>query len=285
MSRAFRADVRPTIGNIKLKELSRLCIIQKCLDPIKKRGGSVQANKTLSLLKQTLQFGVERGLLETNPLSGTRRINIGGKEQPRNRFLSLDEIEYFFNWLKTSTASIQVKQSFKLLLLTGCRAQELTLSEWTHIDWENKVWLFPESNRKGNKGETKDHIVPLTDPMTECLIVLKQAHKDLQSKYVFPSTTGQVGQKPVDRAVCAKFLRRRFDGDQPELEMERFVPHDLRRSFQTHLSKLGVDAIVCEKLLSHELQGMLRVYNQNDYIKEREEALAEWSELVGDYIK
>ena len=114
--------------------------------------------------------------------------------------------------------------------------------------------------------------------MKSSLLTLKSAYSDLGSDYVFPSTAGKIGIEPIDRSACAKFLRRRFEND--EIKLEKFVPHDLRRTFQTLLSSLGVDAIVCEKLLSHELQGMLKIYNQYDYMKERKAALIMWDKWL-----
>lgn len=280
VTRSFDKDVRPTLGKTLLQDLTKQLVVKKCLDPITRRKSPIQSNKTLSLLKQTFQFGVERGDLVFNPLDGTKRINIGGTEKPRDRYLSLDEIKQFFKWLDTSTASVQVKYCFKLLLLTGCRAEEMTLAEWSHIDWKNRVWLFPKENRKGKKDQTKDHIVPLTDTMIDCLDALKAAFGLLKSKYIFPSSTGDIGNKPIDRSACAKFLRRKFEGKKPTLKMPKFVPHDIRRSFQTHLASMGVEPVVVEKLLSHELQGMLRVYNQYDYMKERTLALQNWDDKI-----
>ena len=276
--RAFKADVRPTIGKLRLAGISKQVIVEKCLNPIIKRDALVQANKTLSLLKQTFQFGVETGLIEQNPLIGTRRQNIGGKEKPRSRNLAKQELKSFFTWLNTSTASLQVRQALKLLLLTGCRAQEMTLAKWSNIDFKKQLWTFPECDRKGNKGETKSHVVPITPMMKSSLLTLKSAYSDLGSDYVFPSTAGKIGIEPIDRSACAKFLRRRFEND--EIKLEKFVPLDLRRTFQTLLSSLGVDAIVCEKLLSHELQGMLKIYNQYDYMKERKAALIMWDKWL-----
>lgn len=61
--------------------------------------------------------------------------------------------------------------------------------------------------------------------------------------------------------------------------IENLTPHILRHTFSTKLSGLGV---VIEKLLNHQLGGMLAVYNQHPYYKERKEALHLWSETLLD---
>ncbi|MCL1080283.1 hypothetical protein D5R81_19840 [Parashewanella spongiae] len=67
----LQVDIIPTIGNIKISKLTRRNLISKALDPITARGSKVQANKTLSLLKQMFDFGIQRGLLEYNPMALT----------------------------------------------------------------------------------------------------------------------------------------------------------------------------------------------------------------------
>ena len=49
--------------------------------------------------------------------------------------------------------------------------------------------------------------------------------------------------------------------------IRQFVPHDLRRTVRSRLSALGVDPIVCRKVLGHALDGMDRIYNRHNYLE------------------
>ncbi|MEI8706266.1 phage integrase central domain-containing protein [Pseudoalteromonas sp. B62] len=75
--RMFKKDILPFIGNYKLKEITRRDILNKVLDPIKDRGSNTQANKTLSILKQMFDFGVERDLMQGNPVSTVKKKSVG----------------------------------------------------------------------------------------------------------------------------------------------------------------------------------------------------------------
>lgn len=55
-----------------------------------------------------------------------------------------------------------------------------------------------------------------------------------------------------------------------------FRPHDLRRTFATRLSDLGVMPHVVEKLLNHKMTGVMAVYNHAEYWQERVEAMKVW---------
>ncbi len=49
----------------------------------------------------------------------------------------------------------------------------------------------------------------------------------------------------------------------------RYTPHDLRRTMATRLSDLGVMPHVIEKMLNHQMEGVMAVYNRAEYLEER----------------
>ena len=63
-----------------------------------------------------------------------------------------------------------------------------------------------------------------------------------------------------------------------------YRPHDLRRTFATRISELGVLPHVVEKMLGHKMIGMLAVYNHAEYWPERHHAQRVWDkELIRRY--
>ena len=61
---------------------------------------------------------------------------------------------------------------------------------------------------------------------------------------------------------------------------EPWTFHDLRRSFVTGCNRLGLPVQVVEKCVNHALGGVLAIYNQHDYTKEKAEAFMKWSEHI-----
>ncbi|MCL1160474.1 site-specific integrase [Shewanella chilikensis] len=272
VQRMMNADILPTLGKEKLSQLNRRLVINKGLDPILARGSKVQANKTLSVLKQMFDFGIQRGLLDHNPLAGTKRQVVGGNESSRDRHLSLAEIQIVFDRLPRLGISHQVITILKIILLTGCRVNEIASAKWREFDFENQLWTIPKENVKAKKGKEKEHHVPLNDHLIALLDEAKKAYAYLNSEYVFPSlscTTVAPGVKPIDKRSVARAVKRHIE----ELGVEPFTPHDLRRTTATMLSELGVDPIVVEKVLNHELMGVMAVYNRHQYMNKRKEAL------------
>ncbi len=281
VERMFEKDVLPAIGKVKLKEITRREILSKVLDPITDRGAGTQANKTLSILKQIFDFAVERDLMLGNPISTAKKKNVGGIEKPRTRALEFEELIQVFERLPKLGVSTQVIYALKFITLTGCRPIEITGAQWQEFDFEKMMWTIPAERVKQNKGGDRIHKVPINQNMLIMLDELRASFSYLGSKYVFPSTTcinSEPGKQPIDRHSLSRALNRK----QNELGVPKFVPHDLRRTMATRLGDddIGTDPIVVEKILNHQLQGMQRIYNLQEYMEKRTKALLVWEKKL-----
>ncbi|MEL0642214.1 tyrosine-type recombinase/integrase [Pseudoalteromonas aliena] len=276
--RMFKKDILPFIGNYKLKEITRRDVLNKVLDPIKDRGSNTQANKTLSILKQMFDFGVERDLMQGNPVSTVKKKSVGGLEKSRTRALEFEEVIQVFERLPKLGISQQVIYALKCITLTGCRPIEVTGAQWQEFDFDKMIWTIPAERVKQNKDGERTHKVPITQNMVILLDELRAAFGYLNSKYVFPSTTTNKsgpGEQPIDRHSLSRSISRKLE----QLGVPKFVPHDLRRTVATRLgdTDIGTDPIVVEKILNHQLQGMQKVYNLQEYMEKRTIALESWS--------
>lgn len=264
------ADIVPALGNMKLIEVKPRNII-KALDSIVDRGAHTKANRSLSIVKQMFSYGVSRGLIPFNPASEIKRSVVGGKEQPKDRALSMGEIRTLWLGLdELSRVSPQVKIGLKILLLTGVRTGELRLAQWPHLDFERDMWTVPAAITK-----TKiTHKVPLS-PLTKRLFQqLQQQIGD--SRYCLPSFSTNEDEKPfTDKAIC-----RAVDRMQDKIGLPYWTAHDLRRTFSTQVSAIGIAPHIVEKCLGHKLPKLLATYNQHEWLDERREALNWWAEKI-----
>jgi integrase len=74
-------------------------------------------------------------------------------------------------------------------------------------------------------------------------------------------------------------LKQAIDARLPAT-MRPWVLHDLRRTARSMLARLGTPDHVAERVLGHQLQGVLATYNRHDYFSEMSGALARLAELV-----
>jgi len=279
--RMFDKDVLPTLGDMKLKDITRRDVIEKVLDPITDRSSGTQANKTLSILKQMFDFGVDRDLLQGNPITTVKKKNIGGFEKSRTRSLTFDELIQVFERLPKLGVSPQVIYALKFIALTGCRPIEVTGARWSEFDFVTMLWIIPCERVKQKKGGDRIHKVPITQNMIVMLDELRSAFGYLNSEFVFPSTTcikRSPGEQPIDRHSLSRAIDRKLK----QIGVPKFVTHDLRRTLATRLgdSDIGADPIVVEKILNHQLQGVQKVYNLQEYLEKRVHALTKWGDKL-----
>ena len=99
---------------------------------------------------------------------------------------------------------------------------------------------------------------------------MTEQRKSVPSKWslVWPQLMDDKVQEP---AAVRALIKRNLPAD-----FERFSPHDLRRTFISRCSEIGLDIVAIEKTVGHQLPGMLRVYNHHDYLEEQLSVLQAW---------
>ncbi len=266
----LQKDVYSQIGEVLLQDLSRVMVTEKVLTPILHRGSPVQANKTLTLVKQILSFSVERGYLENNPCAAITKKSIGGREKPRKRFLSQEEIRTMWHGLDRTQISQPIKLALRVLLVTGQRRGELSNARWENVDLKKKIWVLPTTKN----GET--HRVPLP-PFA---VTLFQELQELagNSQWVLPGDSED--EVPLSERAISRAVQRNIE----KIGVDKWVPHDLRRTFTTHLNEARVMPHVVEKLLNHKMTGILAVYNHAEYWDEQVEAMGKWGGMLESTI-
>lgn len=236
------------------------------LDAIVTRGSPIMANRTAALLGQLFKFGIHRHIVKSTPVQLLFRP--GGKEKPRERVLTDDELAAFLRDPVACTRYERLSHVITLLLLTGQRRGELAAARWADIDLQARTWTIPDENAKGGRG----HVVPLTDWAVEELAALKREAEG--SPWVLPAAPG------ADRPIDAKQLTRSLAKCLPRFKARgigAFTLHDLRRTCRTGLSRLKVEPHIAERVLNHVQPGVAGVYDRFAYGGEKREALEKWA--------
>lgn len=205
----------------------------------------VAANRCLSNWKLALDYAVERGYIDRNPIERTTAKSVGGEEKPRARTLTDDEIRALW------TDPHPHAPLLKFLLLTGLRISEAQHARVEHIDGDRLHIPVNKSSRP--------HWVYLT-PAARALI-------GDHDGYLFNERSNTAIQARLRNT--AKLT---------------WTPHDLRRTFATRVAGLGAELHVVEKCLNHTLGGVLAIYNRHDYAVERERATQLWADELARIV-
>ena len=238
------------------------------LDKIVDRGSRVMANRTAAILDQLFKFGIHRAIVEDSPVK--LLIRPGGKEKPRERVLSDEELRIFLRDPRACTRFERLQRVIMILLLTGQRRGELAKAKWTDIDFDARTWTIPDDNSKSGRG----HVVPLTDWASDEFEALKREAEG--SKWVLPAPDSKqpINPKQITRSLAKCVKRFKQHG------IKKFTLHDLRRTCRTGLSALKIESHIAERVLNHAQPGIVGVYDRHAYLDEKRAALTKWAEYL-----
>jgi integrase len=248
------------IAEIKRQEIAAR------LQEIVKQFGRTAAAHARSTLSTTFVWALKEGLLETgqNPVT---LVNdpLAGVDNSRDRVLTDVELVKVWNACDMETDFGKI---VRLLILTGCRRDEIGSLRWSEIDLSAGTLTISAERSKNRKAHT------LTLPPM-ALDILQSIPRRENRDYVF----GQSGQGFQRWGAYTTALRERLG------EMPAFTIHDLRRTFRTGLGRLGVPSHVAELAINHTRQGIQAVYDRHTYQREIGQALAQWAAHVAAIIE
>jgi integrase len=239
-------------------------------------GKHAAANRVHSLISKVFSFAVDADLIDANPVS---RLKKRGVEKSRPRVLADSEILRFWRGIVAKPVSLPVGLALRLALLTAARASEIAgarKSEFNDLDGPaSAAWLIP-GNRTKNK---RDHLVPLSALALQTVKEALALSGD-GDEFLFPTRLNNGG--PIDRhALTTAMARFCKSWKEPP------SPHDLRRTVNTRLAKLGIAKEIRDRTLNH-VTGLrdpeARHYNRYEFQNEKRIALNAWSDEVAAIV-
>ncbi len=266
-------DIYPFIGHIAVNKITT-DDVRRVIWRKKEQGYDASANQVRGLLKRMFDYAVTLGIVPFNPVLAipTRHVF---KSKSRDRYLTTDEIRKFYTTLLNSRIYRPRKLGLLLSLLTLLRKSELLKAEWSHIDFEKRIWLIPVTKADSTTGNSREMIVYMSDQIIEILKELKTIAGD--EPYVF-----------VGRQSGTHFSHNAFNTSQKNAlrltDIPDFTIHDLRRTASTHLNEQGFNRDAIEKCLNHSAVGVRAVYNKAEYAEERKEMMQKWSDFIFSVI-
>ena len=124
------------------------------LDEIAERA-PIAANRTRAELRSCFGWLMKRDdTLLRSPLDG---VDDPSPEKSRDRVPDNSELAAL--WRVAEADSSLFGRMVQLLILTGCRRDEVRHGSWPEFDLENRKWLIPGHRVKNGR----DHLVPLSD--------------------------------------------------------------------------------------------------------------------------
>jgi integrase len=259
--RALKAYLTgPAFGplhTMQLDQITRADVAGRLVAVTRENGNAV-ATVARAKLSELFTWGMQMGLVESNPVVGTIRPEAG---KPRERVLTDDELAKVWR----ACGDDDIGCIVRLLVLTGCRRQEVGGMAWSEIDLDRGLWTIPGERSKNHRA----HALPLP---AAALAIVAEVPRMVGRDHLF--------------GVRAEGFRR-WSGAKAALDARAGVAawtfHDLRRTAATRMADLGIQPHVIEQILNHHSghrSGVAGIYNRSSYATEVRAALALWSDHI-----
>ena len=259
--RMLRVDLLPRWKRRKAESIGRRDV-SEMLDGIVARGAPIMANRVKALISKIYNFGIGRGMVESNPCLG---VPMPAKARQRDRVLSEEEIRSL--WRVLTEEELVMAATFKVRVLTAQRGVEVLKMRWEHLD--GNWWTIPGEVAKNGLS----HRVPLAPQVQSLLDELRPVTGD--SEWVFASPRRK-GAHITAIQKAAERIAKRAEVD--------FVPHDLRRTAASFMTSMGTSRLVVSKILNHVESGITAVYDRHSYDAEKREALVRWAGKLDEIL-
>ena len=249
------------LGKRPIDSIKRADVAARLHELVAERGRTAAA-RARGNLSALFGWAMREGLCDANPVLNTNDPAEG--IEARDRVLSDAELAIVWRACQDDDFGRIVK----LLVLTGCRREEIGGLKWSEIDLETGVMTIPGSRTKNHK----THVLNLP-PIA--LDILRAAPKREDRKFVFGG--GSTGFNAWSYATAAMHVRIVQSEGRT---LPHWTLHDLRRTCRTGMGKLGIAPHIAERVLNHIKGGVEAIYDRHRYEADIKSALEIWANHV-----
>lgn len=233
--------------------------------------GQKRARMMFIQAKSAFSWCLRRQLIDRCEMMRIEPKDVGQRSETGERVLTFNELAQIWIAIERTRASPANKMLHQLVMMWGCRLSELRLSLKPEFDMKELVWTVPKEHSKmGNV--IRRPIFSQAQPMIERLM-------DAYDNVMFP---GYDINEPISIAAANRYIGRIRD-DMEGVGYWR--AHDFRRTVVTRLSEEGVAPHVTEKMMGHDLGGVMAVYNKHDWLEEQRKGYEIFADKLFWHIK
>jgi integrase len=242
-----------------LAEITR-ADVAAALQILTKNHGRIAAARARGNLSTLFGWAQREGICEHNPVQNTNNPAEGIRA--RDRVLTDDEVCSIWR----ACLDNDFGKITQLLLVSGCRRQEIGQLRWDEINLNTGVMVIPGERTKNHRA------LELTLPPL-ALAILRSAKPAEGRVFVF----GRGRDRGFSGWAWGKLVLDNAITNAHGKALAPWCLHDARRTFRSGLSRLGVRPDVAELCINHVKGGVEATYDRYRYQPEVARALRLWA--------
>ena len=202
------------------------------------------ANKMLSALRRVTKEAWKLGYMSAEEYHKVASIaNVAGDSLPSGRELSNGEIAALMAGCANDQKAAGVRDAALIALAYSCGLRRAEGTELNSSDYD------PDSRRLVVRGKrNKQRYAYLTEGAYEALSDWLLIRGNEPGPLLWPINKGG---KMVNRRLTTQSVYNVLAKRGKESQVKRFSPHDLRRTFVSHLLEAGADIAIVSKMAGH----------------------------------
>jgi integrase len=268
-AKSIESRLKRTLSPILQRYAADICRsdMRALLESIADQGQGREAEKRRQVCTAMFRWALSQDIVAADPTAGLEAYDRG---TPRDRVLTVQEIETLWRWLESDSLSLEAADILKLELLTGARCGEISGLRAEEIDRQKWTWTLPASRSKNGR----QRVTPILGVARE---ILERRLFGVEKGPLFLLDKGVV----VTSAHIGHYLLTR----RATLPIAVFTSHDLRRTFATMLAEMGVALDLVAAIVGHESGGkdtrtLVRHYVHTDMLERKAHALNAWDDRL-----
>jgi integrase len=277
--RRLKLHILPKWGRRNYEKISRGDVIE-LIEELIAAGTPSLANSVHALVSSMFTFALDNGLVHGSPCA---RLKKRAAENIGRRVLTDAEIRLFWPKVPHPPVSRRVGLALRLALLTGARAGEIAgmrRTELAHLEKPGAAeWVIPAERSKNGRA----HVIPLGSLAVDTILAAIELISD-DDEFVFPSPSAEGPITGHALAVAMKRFALKLVGDPTAVKSwkaEPPTPHDLRRTFATRLSALGVPKEDRDACMNHVRSDVgSKHYDLYERRAEKQRAVTLWDDAL-----
>jgi integrase len=268
-AREIESRLRRTLAPFLQRYAAEICRrdIRELLEAIVDQGLAREAEKRRQTVGAMFRWALSQDIVETDP---TARLKAYDPGMPRDRILTVEEIETLWRWLDSDALSLDAADILKFELLTGARCGEISGLRAEEIDRQKWTWTLPPLRSKN----ARQRVTPIVGVARE---KLETRLSGVEKGPLFVLENGA--------AMRSMHLGHYLLTRRTRLPIATFTTHDLRRTFATMLGEMGVALDLVAAIVGHEAGAtetrvLVRHYVRTDTLARKAHALRVWDEWL-----
>ena len=213
----------------------------------------------MSVLRQMYSWAIDESVLKRKDNPASRMQKNLPKQKRGETVLTLREARIV--WQAAGDCGHPFGTHAQLMLLNGCRLDEVASAQESQIDLEEALHVIPADNYKSDHV----HVVPLVPQAIE---ILKGIPRPTSGPYILSSTGGRTPIQGISKFFSTQ-LRDQIIANTGAPLSKHLTSHVLRRTVATRLAEVLGDEgdKLIKRVLGHSDGSVTAIYNRYGYVR------------------